>query len=257
MTTFFSSFQNLLKSWTNSHQKSSLKISGLNLEQITFALCSSTLQNSFTISVPSLDSGELLYRQLKANVETHQIILMPQYDEHLFDDSLSPEKNIIEFIDALSKINSEPIILILTPQSASYRYPAINFFQDNTMQLKVGDQLSPNDLAEFLVELGYFPSYTVEEPGSFSKKGEVFDLFPTNGHPIRIYFDFDEIEEIFLLDIKTNKSKKEFPITEKLISVRPQVLLRSELKNTLRTNIKVPPPSQKEKFCAAKIFLNN
>ena len=182
-------------------------------------------KNSFTISVPILRLSRVLYRQLKSNVDSHQVILLPQYDEHLFDDSLSPEKNIIEF-NAMSKINSEPIILILTPQSGSYRYPAVNFFQDNTMQLKVGDQLSPNDLAEFLVELGYFPSYTVEEPGSFSKKGEVFDLFPTNGHPIRIYFDFDEIEEIFLLDIKTNKSKKDFPLTCKQISAGLQILLK-------------------------------
>ena len=66
--------------------------------------------------------------------------------------------------------------------------------------------------------MGYQNNITVEEPGQFSQKGEIFDIFPLNGQPIRIHYFDDMIEEIFAIDPDTNKTLREQKFEEVLVA---------------------------------------
>ncbi|NUM87653.1 MAG: DEAD/DEAH box helicase, partial [Bdellovibrionales bacterium] len=63
--------------------------------------------------------------------------------------------------------------------------------------LRRGTRLSPDELASRLLSLGYLSVHTVEDRGTFSRRGGVFDLFiPGSTHPLRLdYFD-DEIDSL-------------------------------------------------------------
>ncbi len=62
-------------------------------------------------------------------------------------------------------------------------------------------------MLEHLYNLGYEPVTEVEEPGQFSHRGGIVDLFPpTLQRPVRIEFFGDEIESIRTFDQETQRS---------------------------------------------------
>jgi len=65
------------------------------------------------------------------------------------------------------------------------------------IELVVGRELSPDALAERLVDLGYVRSDVVERRGEFAVRGGVLDVFPgVARRPIRIEYWGDEIESL-------------------------------------------------------------
>ena len=73
--------------------------------------------------------------------------------------------------------------------------------------LQTGQETNLLMLIEHLYNLGYEPVAEVEEPGQFSHRGGIIDLFPpTLPRPVRVEFFGDEIESIRTFDQETQRS---------------------------------------------------
>src|SRR2546421_4865899 len=73
--------------------------------------------------------------------------------------------------------------------------------------LQPGQEVDLTLMLEHLYNLGYEPVAEVEEPGQFSHRGGIIDLFPpTLPRPIRIEFFGDEIESLRTFDQETQRS---------------------------------------------------
>ncbi|GER86676.1 transcription-repair-coupling factor [Dictyobacter vulcani] len=74
-------------------------------------------------------------------------------------------------------------------------------------RLQTGQEVDLNMLIEHLYNLGYEPVAEVEDPGQFSHRGGIIDLFPpTLPRPVRVEFFGDEIESIRTFDQETQRS---------------------------------------------------
>jgi transcription-repair coupling factor (superfamily II helicase) len=74
-------------------------------------------------------------------------------------------------------------------------------------ELKPGQEVDLTLMLEHLYNLGYEPVAEVEEPGQFSHRGGIIDLFPpTLPRPVRIEFFGDEIESLRTFDQETQRS---------------------------------------------------
>ena len=74
-------------------------------------------------------------------------------------------------------------------------------FLKASKQIKVGQSLSPNSLLEEWVQIGYQPVDTVLEPGQFSHRGGLLDIWPqSEPAPVRLDFFGDEIDTIRRFD---------------------------------------------------------
>ncbi len=74
------------------------------------------------------------------------------------------------------------------------------------LTLKVGDEYSPGNLATWLTDAGYQRIEGIEQPGDFSIRGGIVDIYPptgTNEDPIRLDYFGDEIESICGVDPNT------------------------------------------------------
>ena len=71
-------------------------------------------------------------------------------------------------------------------------------YRDLAFTLHVGEPFTPHDIAEKLIIAQYKRNDMDLQPGTFSIKGDVMDIYPPNGDNffIRVYSDFDEISEI-------------------------------------------------------------
>lgn len=80
-------------------------------------------------------------------------------------------------------------------------------FASFVLHKKVGQELPPDQLAGYLVRLGYVRRDQVEHPGQFSIRGGIVDLFPVTGETAyRIELWGDEIDSIRVLDTQTQRS---------------------------------------------------
>ena len=73
--------------------------------------------------------------------------------------------------------------------------------------LSSGDSVDTAELAKSLVAMGYNRVSTVMEPGDFSQRGDIFDIYPSGApDPVRIDFFGDEIEQIKAFDPLSQRS---------------------------------------------------
>ena len=81
--------------------------------------------------------------------------------------------------------------------------------EKTTTTFSVGDILDIGLVSEFLFDVGYKKSEIANEPGVYSLRGDVLDVFPYHfKNPFRVSFEFDKIENISLYNPSTQISIK-------------------------------------------------
>ena len=84
-----------------------------------------------------------------------------------------------------------------------------SFFEDNTVFLEKGQNYNLSQFLRKIDEMGYERVFKVQEPGEFSQRGGVIDIFPINLlQAARLDFLGNEIENLSLLDIKIENDQK-------------------------------------------------
>src|SRR6266550_3183316 len=74
--------------------------------------------------------------------------------------------------------------------------------------LRAGDRLSWEETATWLFDLGYDPVTEVSEPGTFSRRGGIIDIYPASAdQPARVELFGDEIETLRAFDPVTQRSQ--------------------------------------------------
>jgi len=139
-----------------------------------------------------------------------EVVSLPAWDCLPYD-RVSPNGGIIaERIAALSRLQAEPDkkrIVLTTVNAALQKVPPRAALAGSGMRLAKGDSLSPEDLAAFLAADGYNRTGTVMEPGEFSVRGGILDVFPAGeALPVRLDFFGDSLESIRRFDPETQRS---------------------------------------------------
>lgn len=119
-------------------------------------------------------------------------------------ESLSP--NLYEYVKQLEVLNSDTNIIIAPVKALLEKFPDRKFFEDNSIKLRVGDEIDTKDLAQKLVNLGYKRSTMVSDISEFSVRGDIIDIFSLDEHPVRIELWGDEIVDLRYFNNETQKS---------------------------------------------------
>ena len=84
-----------------------------------------------------------------------------------------------------------------------------SFFEDNVIFLEKDHSINFSNFLRKLDEMGYERVFKVSDPGEFSQKGGIIDVFPINTqHAVRLDFLGNEVDEIKILDLKIDDEKK-------------------------------------------------
>lgn len=101
---------------------------------------------------------------------------------------------------------TQPII-VTSARAIMQRTLPVNAFRKATQLLKPGQRHAIDGLLARWLKMGYEPSPVVVEPGMFSRRGGVVDIFPLAADkPIRIDFFDDEIDTIRVFEPSTQRS---------------------------------------------------
>ncbi|MDD4976150.1 MAG: transcription-repair coupling factor [Bacteriovorax sp.] len=251
----FNSLLQRIFNW-DEHSSSQLHIYGTNMEQWAFILNSFLRENpklflkkSHLIITSSNDEADELSQALTGL----DVLFYPGLEASPYSGVISSEKSFYDRLEVLSRLNKlkfskNNFILITSFEALSLKTPPPQFFNEFSFNLQVDDIIAPIDLAKKLVALGYSSVTSVEEPGTFIQKGQIFDLFPVGSAPVRLsYFD-DLIESIHEIDLDTQKSIKENSQSSVTIAPAAGIFSTHDFPVTLRENLPQVGPNLKNKF---------
>lgn len=119
-------------------------------------------------------------------------------------ESVSP--NLYDYAKQLEILNSDSNIIIAPVKALLEKFPSPEFFEENSINLKIGDELDIKAFSQKLVNLGYKRSTMVSDISEFSVRGDIIDVFSLGEHPIRIELWGDEIVDLRFFNNETQKS---------------------------------------------------
>ncbi len=120
------------------------------------------------------------------------------------------QENIVQRAEALNKMRegAEPFIVVSYPEALIEAVISQTELEQNTLQVARGDKISIEFINEFLFEYGFERVEFVYEPGQFSVRGSIVDIFSfSNEDPYRLDFFGDEVDSIRSFDIDNQISK--------------------------------------------------
>ncbi len=129
--------------------------------------------------------------------------------------------NVVARAEVLDKINSgKNVWLVSYPEALFEKVPTQKVLTANTLKIQRGKEYSIDFINELLLEYHFERVDFVYEPGQFSIRGGIIDVFSYSGDfPFRIEFFGDEVESIRTFDASTQLSIK----THEYFSVIPNV----------------------------------
>jgi transcription-repair coupling factor (superfamily II helicase) len=130
--------------------------------------------------------------------------------------------NVLLRAEVLNRINSrkKPAIIVSYYEAIFEKVVTRKELENNTLKISVGDKLSLDFINETLFEYHFKRVDFVSEPGEFSVRGGIVDVFSfSNDNPYRIEFFGNEVETIRTFDVETQLSIE----SNKKISIIPNV----------------------------------
>ncbi|MEX0968015.1 MAG: transcription-repair coupling factor [Bacteroidia bacterium] len=113
-----------------------------------------------------------------------------------------------EVIDRLKR-SKRPLHLVTYPEALCEKIASREDLQQNTFDLKVGDDLDVDFAIDFLVDSDFERTDFVYEPGTFSIRGGIIDIFSYAYElPYRIELYEDKIESIRAFDLDSQLSMR-------------------------------------------------
>ena len=98
-------------------------------------------------------------------------------------------------------LSKKPFFAVVSVGAMSQHLVPPGAWRSLSFSLEVGATIALDSLVERLVDLGYRREVLTEEPGSFSLRGSIVDIFsPAVKYPFRLDFFDDELESIRLFD---------------------------------------------------------
>ena len=130
--------------------------------------------------------------------------------------------NVLMRAEVLNRIHTQrkPLCMVSYPEALFEKVITKKELDKNTLSIKTGDSLSIDFLNETLFAYHFHRTDFVTEPGEFSVRGGIVDVFSfSNNEPYRIEFFGDEIDSIRTFDIETQLSTQKV----KKITIIPNV----------------------------------
>ncbi len=202
---------------------------GVQLKGLTGSALSFVISEVFAnTEVPFLlilnDKEEAAYHlnDLEQLVGKNEVLFYPGSYRRPYQIEETDNANVLLRAEVLNRINSrkKPAVIVSYPDALFEKVVTRKELDKNTLKIKLGDTLSLDFLNEVLFEYQFKRVDFVTEPGEFSVRGGIVDVFSfSHNEPYRIEFFGDEVDSIRTFDMETQLS------TEKVtkISIIPNV----------------------------------
>ena len=199
-------------------------LTGLTGSALSFVISETFKQTNVPFLVVFNDKEEAAYHlnDLEQLIGEKDVLFYPGSYRRPYQIEEVDNANVLLRAEVLNRINSrkKPALLITYPDALFEKVVTRKELDKNTLKIKIDDTISLDFLNEVLFEYKFKRVDFVTEPGEFSVRGGIVDVFSfSHDVPYRIEFFGDEVDSIRTFDVETQLS------TEKVtkITIIPNV----------------------------------
>ena len=159
--------------------------------------------------------------------EDKRILFYPSSCQVPYQFEETDNANVVHRAEILERVaNGFNTWIVTYPEALFEKVPTKKKLLDNTLRLEVGKNYSIDFINELLLEYHFDRVDFVYEPGQFSIRGGLVDVFSyANDTPFRIEFFGDEIETIRTFDAATQLSLKSHSFFNVIPNIQGQISL--------------------------------
>ncbi len=184
-------------------------------------------QRPFVVVESDMESAAYLYNDLQTLIGKDDVEYMPSSYQRSMDHERTDSSNILLRTDVLGKVASahEPMIVVTYPEAVMEKVISPDKLATNTFVVRCGDTLSHDFLVDLLCEYGFERVDFVYEPGQYSVRGSIIDIFSfADEMPFRLDFFGDDVDSIRTFDIETQLTKE----THDKVTIIPNIHDRTD-----------------------------
>ncbi|MFO7827372.1 MAG: transcription-repair coupling factor [Bacteroidales bacterium] len=167
-----------------------------------------------------------------SNIPGREVVFLPTSYKRSIIFGEEDSANLLMRSEVLSKLaNNNNLVIITYPDAIIEKVIKKENLIQSTLKLHVGEQVSIDFIQEILQEYHFQYVDFVYEPGQYSIRGSIIDIFSyAADNPYRVDFFGDEVESMRSFDIENQLSKETF----KEISIVPKIVNPDTENNELK-----------------------
>ena len=201
-----------------------VSLKGLTGSALSFAVSNlfKAGENPFLVILNDKEEAAYYLNDLEQLIGENDVLFYPGSYRRPYQIEETDNANVLLRAEVLNRINSrkKPAVIVTYPDALFEKVVTRKELDKNTLKIKLDDTLSLDFLNEVLFEYQFKRVDFVTEPGEFSVRGGIVDVFSfSHDEPYRIEFFGDEVDSIRTFDVETQLSTKKV----KKITVIPNV----------------------------------
>jgi len=214
--------QNLQSAIAQNQSKTHLK--GLVGSSLSFVLTETFKQANkpFLLVFNDKEEAAFYLNDLEVLLNDKDVLFYPGSYRRPYQIEETDNANVLLRAEVLNRINSrkKPAIIVTYPDALFEKVVTRKELERNTLKISVNDKLSIDFVNEVLFEYKFKRVDFVTEPGEFSVRGGIVDVFSfSHDEPYRIEFFGDDVDSIRTFDVETQLSTEQI----KKINIIPNV----------------------------------
>ncbi|WP_445386088.1 transcription-repair coupling factor [Robiginitalea sp. IMCC44478] len=199
-------------------------LNGLSGSSLSFVISESfkRAERPFLLLLEDKEEAAYYLNDLEELLGDKDVLFYPGSYRRPYEIEETDNANVLLRAEVLNRINSrkKPALIVSYPDAVFEKVVTRKELEKNTLKLKTGDAISLDFLNEVLFEYHFRRVDFVTEPGEFSVRGGIVDVFSfSHDEPYRIEFFGDEVDSIRTFDVETQLSLEK----GKKISIIPNV----------------------------------
>ncbi|WP_409557899.1 transcription-repair coupling factor [Allomuricauda sp. MMSF_3364] len=188
-----------------------MNIKGLVGSSLSFVIAETFKSVDFPFLLILNDKEEAAYHlnDLEQLIGEKDVLFYPGSYRRPYQIEETDNANVLLRAEVLNRINSrkKPAVIVTYPDALFEKVVTRKELDKNTQKIKLGDEISLDFLNEVLFEYQFKRVDFVTEPGEFSVRGGIVDVFSfSHDEPYRIEFFGDEVDSIRTFDVETQLS---------------------------------------------------
>jgi len=214
--------QNLKNAIAQNEVKTHLKGLVGSSFSITISEAFKTADKPFLLVFDDKEEAAYYLNDLEQLINDKDVLFYPGSYRRPYQIEETNNANVLLRAEVLNRINSrkKPCIIVTYPDALFEKVVTKKELEKNTLKISVGNDLSIDFVNEILFEYKFKRVDFVTEPGDFSVRGGIVDVFSfSHDEPYRIEFFGDEVDSIRTFDVETQLSTERI----KKVSIIPNV----------------------------------
>ena len=203
-----STYQSLLKHLQTKENAEVTGLAGASLS-IVIANLFNTVHRPLLVLLPDKEESAYILNDLETLVGEQQVLFFPDSYRRPYQIEDTDNANVLLRAEVLNQLShsTKPLLIVSYPEALFEKVITRKQLEKNTLKIQKGDSLTIDFLNEVLFSYHFNRTDFVTEPGEFSVRGGIVDVFSfSNNEPYRIEFFGNEVDSIRTFDVESQLS---------------------------------------------------